>query len=90
MESEKFHELESRASHTEELDQVKKLEARSRVADVIERMKAEGKAMELSAEEEEMLWAFRKFKLSMTKDGASFSWQTRRPASLPEGAHVQV
>lgn len=79
MQEHKFEELESRASLSEERDAVRNLEARSRVHQVIESMKAEGKALELTAEEEEMLWSFRRFKLRMRKDGETFHWQTRRP-----------
>ena len=82
MQSEKFDELENRASLTAEADAIKKLEARSRVHREIELMKAEGKAMELSSEEEDMLHSFRRFKLRMTKDGEVFTWQTRKPEGV--------
>lgn len=60
------------------------LEARARVAKEIEAMKAEGKALELSEEEEQMLKSFRRFKLRMRKNGEVFKWQTR----LPEGVQI--
>lgn len=79
MNSEKFHELENRASLSEEMDHIKKLEARSHVQREIEAMKSEGAAFELSDEEVKMLRAFRRFKLRMRRDGETFTWQTRRP-----------
>jgi hypothetical protein len=82
MQEQKFNELEDRASQTDELDAIKKLEARSRVVNVIESMKAEGKALELTSEEENMLFAFRRFKLRMTKDGEVFTWQSRKPEGV--------
>ncbi len=78
MQSEKYDELESRASLSNELDAIKKLEARARVHQEIELMKTEGKALELSDEEERMLHSFRRFKLRMRKHGEVFTWQTRR------------
>lgn len=82
MQEQKFEELENRASLSAELDQIKKLETRSRVHQEIESMKAEGKAFELSSEEEEMLRSFRRFKLRMRKDGEVFTWQTRKPEGV--------
>lgn len=82
MNSESFEELQNRAAPMSGLDHVKNLEARVRVDDIIKQMKSEGKAMELSAEEESMLWAFRRFKLRMRKDGGIFSWQTRKPEGV--------
>lgn len=82
MQEQRFDELESRASVSQEVDVIKKLEARVRVSQAIEAMKAEGKAMVFSAEEEEMLWSFRRFKLRMRKDGEVFKWQTRRPEGV--------
>jgi len=82
MQGPKFEELEVRASNVAELDAIKKLEARSRVHREIELMKAEGKAMELTSEEEDMLRSFRRFKLRMRKDGEVFTWQTRRPEGV--------
>ncbi len=80
----KFNELESRASSIMLADEMKQLEARSRVAKEIELMKAEGKAIELSEEEEQLLRSFRRFKLRMRKSGEVFTWQT----SLPEGVQI--
>jgi hypothetical protein len=82
MQEQKFEELEARASHIDEVDAIKKLEARSRVHQEIELMKAEGKALELTSEEEDMLHSFRRFKLRMRKDGQVFTWQTRKPEGV--------
>jgi hypothetical protein len=83
MQSQKFQELEARASHVpESIDAIKKLEARSRVHEQIELMKAEGKAFELTSEEEDMIRSFRRFKLRMRKDGEVFTWMTRRPEGV--------
>lgn len=82
MQAEKYNELEDRASAISERDLVKKLEARSRVFQTIQQMKAEGKAFELSAEEEDLLNSFRRFKLRMRKDGEIFTWQTRKPEGV--------
>lgn len=82
MQEQKYNELEDRASRVGVMDEVQKLEARSRVHREIELMKAEGKALVLTSEEEDMLHAFRRFKLRMRKDGESFSWQTRRPEEV--------
>jgi len=84
MQEQKFEELENRASQIAEVDVIKKLEARERVFQTIQQMKAEGKAMELNQEEEDMLNSFRRFKLRMRKHGEVFSWQTRKP----EGAQI--
>jgi len=84
MQEQKFEELENRASETEGVDQIRKLEARARVHQEIEAMKSEGKAFELSAEEELMLKEFRVFKLRMKKDGEVFTWQSRKP----DGVHI--
>lgn len=79
---EKYNDLEVRASQISEVDMIKKLEARSRVHQTIEAMKAEGTALELSDEEIKILHAFRRFKLRMRKDGEVFTWQTRRPEDV--------
>lgn len=77
MEERKFDELEQRASAMPaELDHIRIMEARSRVHREIEAMKQEGKAFELSSEEEDLLRAFRRFKLRMRKNGEVFKWQT--------------
>ncbi len=78
----KYNELEQRSSQSAELDAVRKMEARSRVHGVIEEMKAEGKALVLTEEEENMLRSFRRFKIRMRKDGHVFTWQTRRPEGI--------
>jgi hypothetical protein len=82
MQKEKFKELENRASFSEKADAVGQLEARARVAHEIELMKTEGKALELSDEEEQVLRSFRRFKLRMRKDGEVFTWQTRKPEGV--------
>jgi hypothetical protein len=78
----KYTELENRASESDALDAFKKLEARARVHDVIQQMKAEGSAHELSAEEEAMLLSFRRFRLRMRKTCEVFTWQTRKPEGV--------
>lgn len=82
MQEQKFEELESRASRISESDAIRKLEARARVVREIELMKAEGKAMELTSEEEGMLRSFRRFRLRMTKVAETFTWQTRKPEGV--------
>ncbi len=72
MQEHKFEELETRASASAELDAIKTLEARSRIRHEIERMKAEGEAMQLTDEER------------MTKHGQVFTWQSR----MPEGVQI--
>ena|ERR1700733_5020754 len=84
MQERKFEELEDRASQCEPADHLKALEARGRVHKEIEAMKAEGKALELSDEEEQMLKSFRRFKLRMRKNGEVFKWQTH----VPEGVQI--
>ena len=79
MEERKYDELEQRASLSAELDHVKRMETRLRVHQEIEKMRESGEAQTLTAEEMEMLFAFRRFKLRMRKDGELFTWQTRRP-----------
>src|SRR5580704_11457051 len=88
MEQSKFDELEHRAASSAEMDEIKKFETHARVRSVIEEMKAEGKALELSEEEERMLHAFRRFKLRMRKDGDVFTWQTRKPEGLQLAAET--
>lgn len=78
MQERKFEELEDRATdHSLKADTFQQLEARSRVHREIEAMKAEGKAFELTEEEESMLLSFRRFKLRMRKRVETFTWQTR-------------
>ena len=79
MQQEKFEELEDRASQLHERDQkelIKKLEAKSRVHQVSEQMKVEGKAHTLTDEEEKMLLAFREFKKSIKIGVKEFTWET--------------
>lgn len=83
MDARKFTELEERASAKAEFgDAVRRLEAGEHVRDVIEQMKQEGKALELSDEELRMLRSFRAFKVRTRKDGEVFKWQTRRPEGI--------
>lgn len=82
MQEMKYDELERRAAGAERMDAIEKLKSHARVRDVINEMKAEGKALVLTAEEENVLWSFRRFKLRMRKDGEVFTWQTRRPSDV--------
>ena len=84
MQQEKYLELEERVTRScaVELDEIRQLEARERVRQEIEVMKAEGKALTLSDEELSMLESFRRFKLRMRRDGEVFTWQTRRPEGV--------
>jgi hypothetical protein len=82
MQEQKYYELEERASRSTVLDELKKLEARARVHQEIELMRAEGKALTLSDEEMDMLQSFRRFKLRMRQNGEVFRWQTTRPDSI--------
>lgn len=82
MQEMKYEELENRASDIAQDDHLRKLEARARVHQEIELMRQEGKALTLTSEEEDLLHAFRRFKLRMTKDGQIFTWQTRRPEGV--------
>lgn len=76
MNTEKFAELESKASESlvsrmqalrEQADQV--------IHEQVETMKASGAALELSDDEERMLRAYKAF-VRRTKPGAVFSWKT--------------
>jgi len=81
MESRKFDELESRSAALQEAemrDALRKAQASATIHGVLAEMKREGKAFELTEEEELMLVSFRRFKLRMKKDGEVFTWQTRR------------
>ena len=82
MQEMKYSELENRASHSAELDAVRKLETRTRVHDEIERMRASGEALTLTDEEQRILWAFRRFKLRIRKNGEVFTWQTCKPEGV--------
>ena len=82
MQEQRYDELERRAAQPAENDIIRQLEARSRVRKVIDTMIESGDALTLSAEEEEMLRAFRRFKLRMRRDGETFKWQTRRPDGI--------
>lgn len=84
MQEYRYDELEARASISATIDEIKQLEARTRVKDVITQMRESGEALTLSEEEENLLWAFRRFKLRMKKQGEVFKWQTR----LPEGVQL--
>lgn len=78
MTEEKFDELAQRASQIEETDAIRQLEAKARVLREIQAMKDEGKALELTDEEEKMLHSFRRFRSCMRKTCETFTWQTRR------------
>jgi hypothetical protein len=84
MQEQKYAELENRASAMTHLDEVRQLEARLRVHQEIELMKAEGSALVLTDEEQDMLRSFRRFKLRMRKHGEVFNWQTQ----MPEGVQI--
>jgi len=84
MQEPRFTELEERSRHAGLKDMFQKLQDETRVKDVIEEMKAEDKVLVLSAEEEDMLRSFRRFKLRMRKNGEVFTWQTH----LPEGVQI--
>lgn len=82
MNCEKYAELEDRSTlamlqRAELADAVKRMEAHARVNDVIAAMKEEGKALELTDEEERMLRSFRRFRSTIKKPGEVFKWQTR-------------
>lgn len=82
MQETRYTELEERASRSTIADEIKNLEARTRVRDEIAAMRAEGKALVLTEEEENMLWSFRRFKVRMRRHGEVFKWQTRRPEGI--------
>lgn len=82
MNAEKFSDLERRAMPAEIMDAVHAAETRSRIHGELQKMKEEGKAMELSDEELSMLASFRRFKLRMRKQGEVFTWQTRKPEGI--------
>lgn len=82
MQEQKYSELESRACEPAELDFVKKLEARARIYQEIDAMRAEGFALTITDEEIQMLESFRRFKLRMRKDGEMFTFQTRKPEGV--------
>lgn len=82
MQEQKFEELEDRASFAEKADELKQLETRTCVHKEIELMKAEGKALELTDEEAEMLHSFRRFKLRMRKAHDTFRWYTAKPEGV--------
>ena len=84
MQERRFTELEERSRQAGLKDMFQKLEDETRVKSVIEEMKAEDKVLVLSAEEEDMLRSFRRFKLRMRKHGEVFTWQTR----MPEGVQL--
>lgn len=92
MQEQKYNELEERTTRlTEEAipadvpnAMLRKLEARIRIHQEIEAMRAEGKALSLTDEEIDLLTAFRRFKLRMRKDGEVFTWQSR----MPEGVQI--
>lgn len=84
MQEPRLTELEERSRQAGLKDMLQKLEDETRVKSVIEEMKAEDKVLVLTAEEEDMLRSFRRFKLRMKKNGQVFTWQT----CLPEGVQL--
>ena len=82
MEDRKYAELEERSIPAEITDTIRKLEARARIHQEIEAMRAEGKAYTLTDEEIAMIESFRRFKLRMRRDGEVFTFQTRRPEGV--------
>jgi hypothetical protein len=88
MQEHKYEELAERSSRSlsdELIAQAKTmsaLEARRHINEQIAAMKAEGKAYELSDEEEQMILAFRRFKLRIRHHGEVFKWQTRKPEGV--------
>jgi hypothetical protein len=92
MNSERFEEFENRLAlpldDATRRDEVRRAELRSLAQDIIGEMKSEGKAMELTEEEERMLWSFRRFKLRMWKNGEVFRWQTSKPEGLVVAAET--
>jgi hypothetical protein len=77
MQEQKYAELEERAIPAEITDKVRQLEARARIHQEIEAMRAEGKAYTLTDEEISLIESFRRFKLRMRKNGEVFTFQTR-------------
>lgn len=92
MQEQQYSELEERVTRlTEEAipagmtnAMFRNLEARNRIHQEIEAMRAEGKALSLTDEEVDLLSSFRRFKLRMRKNGETFKWQT----SMPEGVQI--
>jgi hypothetical protein len=82
MQEMKYEEIERRAIPAGLIDAMEKAKASARVHDVISRMREEGKALTLTEEEENMLCAFRRFKMRMRKQGEVFTWQTRKPEGV--------
>ena len=83
MQEMRYDELERRASETAQKDIFAKMETMVRVNDVVKEMIAEEKAFVLTAEEEEMLREFRRFKLRMRADRPmTFMWKTRRDPGI--------
>ena len=78
MQERKYNELEERASNVGMLDEIKNLEARTRIHQEIEKMRVEGSALALNDEEINMLYAFRRFRLRQKARVEHFSWRTER------------
>ncbi len=84
MQEQQYAELEERAIPAGITDQIRKMEARARIHQEIEVMRAEGKAYTLTDEEISMIESFRRFKLRMRKNGEIFTFQT----AMPEGVQI--
>ena len=73
-------ELQQRASDSA-IDKIfPKKDAAASIKSVIDQMLAEDKILALTAEEEEMLREFRRFKAKTKHNGDTFRWQTRLPS----------
>jgi|SRR6185503_16503563 len=84
MNAEHFH--EAQAESVEALrDQLRdrfeltRREAEKVVADQLNNMTKDGRAVLMSDEEDRMIRAFRRFKANVRKDGEVFKWQTTKP-----------
>lgn len=88
MQVEKYDELERRASDIGERDEVRQMEARSRVRKEIDAMLHSGEAKTLTAEEVQLVESFRRFKLKMNKPAGMFNFQTRRGEGVAEPAEI--
>ena len=78
MNSEKFPELESRAS-TSLVDKFSAMKEHAEhvIAEKVQQMKDEGKAHELTDDEESMLLSYKRF-YAKSKPGSIFQWRTPR------------
>lgn len=77
MNSQTLRELEERASdELQAYARIPRLSAEDVIRQQVANLKAQGKVLELSDEEERLLASFRRFKATC-KAGAVFKWQTR-------------